>query len=83
MTHMEPSFFCPMEPLRSQGNRPGLGVGSCISTVSEFALVLNTLARGRVRETTARLLGRLHTHSRMGTFHVCGWCVPSVCLGWL
>lgn len=69
MTHMEPSFFCPMEPLRSQ--RPSwAGGGSCISTVSEFALVLNTLASGRVRETTARLLGRLHTHSRMGTFHV-------------
>ena len=74
MTHMEPSLFYPMEPLRSQGNHPGLGVGSCISTVCEFVLDLNTLANGRVRETTARLLRRLHTHSWMGTFRVCVVC---------
>lgn len=52
----------------------------------EFVLVLNTLANGRVRETTAGLLRRLHTHPQMGTFCVCVVCaspVPGEPLGWM
>ena len=77
-----------MEQLRSQQNRPG--VGSCISTVCEFVLVINNLANGRVRETTAGLLRRLsldthsHTDGHISCVCVCcvfSGCVPSMCLG--
>lgn len=77
MTHMEPSFSVPWSQSMKPGNvRPGLGVGSCISTVSEFALVLNTLASGRVRRPQLGSLGGCTLTPAWAHF----MCVGGVCL---